>query len=367
MDAERLHRDALVIDGLVYHCDGWTGDLRAGGIDAINVTACHFEADFAEACVQIARWQEIVGQPGSEWRLIERAADFDRARSEGRIGAILGWQNTRPIADRLDRLYFFHKLGLRIMQPTYNYRNFLGDGCLEDEGAGLSSFGRDAIKLMNQLGIAIDLSHVGYRTAMDVIALSEQPVLVTHANPSAITPLARNKPDDLIRALVEKGGLIGASIYGPMCWNGDPAAKPAIADYIRQVEYLAEVAGIENVSFGTDLGTGANLQRIAFERATPRRWVGIDSFNRAFGESIPEALSGRLHLAPRPAAGHGGARGARLARGAHPRLPRREFTARARPHLGRVTPAVAALQEKLTIGDRRPRCIASAKSPSSKL
>src|SRR3546814_14715092 len=107
-----------------------------------------------------------------------------RARAEGRTGLVMGWQNTRPIADRLDRLHFFHRLGLRIMQPTYNYRNFLGDGCLEEEGAGLSSFGRDAVRLMNELGIAIDLSHVGYRTAMDVIELSAQPVLVTHAHRS---------------------------------------------------------------------------------------------------------------------------------------------------------------------------------------
>lgn len=286
-DAERLHHEAFVMDGLVYHCDGWTGDLKAGGIDALNVTVCHFEADFPEACAQIAQWHGILGAPDSAWRLIETGADFDRARAEGRTGLVMGWQNTRPIADRLDRLHFFHRLGLRIMQPTYNYRNFIGDGCLEEEGAGLSSFGRDAVRLMNELGIAIDLSHVGYRTAMDVIGLSEQPVLVTHANPSAVTDLARNKPDDLIRALVAKGGVIGASIYGPMCWNGDETRKPAIADYVRNLEYLVEVAGIEHVSFGTDLSTGRDLRKIAFERATPRRWEGIDRFNRAFGEEIP--------------------------------------------------------------------------------
>lgn len=288
MDAERLHRDALVIDGLVYHCDGWAGDLRAGAVDALNITACHFEADFPEACAQISRWHEILNEPGSDWRLIETADDFELARAEDRVGVILGWQNTRPVADRLDRLDFFHRLGLRIMQLTYNYRNFLGDGCLEPEGAGLSSLGRDLVRLMNGLGIAIDLSHVGYRTAMDAIELSEAPVLVTHANPQAVTKLPRNKPDDLICALVAKGGLIGASIYGPMCWNGDIRRKPGIDDYVRNLEYLVDVAGIEHVSFGTDLGTGADLQKIAFERTTPRRWGGIDSYNQAFGETIPD-------------------------------------------------------------------------------
>ncbi|HKK30470.1 MAG TPA: membrane dipeptidase, partial [Alphaproteobacteria bacterium] len=287
-DAMELHRDALVIDSLVYHADGWPDDLRAGGIDAINVTACNFECDFEQACSEIARWHERFAQPDSAWMQIETVSDFATAKAAGKIGAILGWQNTRPIADRIDRLYFFYKLGLRIMQLTYNYRNMIGDGCLEPEGAGLTTYGREVVQVMNDLGIAIDLSHVGYRTAMDTIEASERPCLVTHANAHALTPLARNKPDDLIKALTAKGGYIGASIYGPMNWDGDEKRKPTIDDYLHHVDYLCKVAGAENVGFGTDLSTGADLPKIAFERTPPRRWEGINSFNRIFGEAIPE-------------------------------------------------------------------------------
>ena len=288
LDAKVLHRDALVIDGLVYHADGWPDHLQAGGINAINVTACHFECDFEQACQEVARWHERLAQPDSAWMLIESVADFERAKAAGKIGAILGWQNTRPIADRIDRLYLFYKLGLRIMQLTYNYRNMIGDGCLEPELAGLTTYGREVVQVMNKLGIAIDLSHVGYRTAMDTIEASEKPCLVTHANAHALNPLARNKPDDLIKALVAKGGYIGASIYGPMNWDGDEKRKPDISDYIRQLDYLCEVAGPENVGFGTDLATGDNLPKIAFERTPPRRWDGINKFNNIFGEAIPE-------------------------------------------------------------------------------
>ena len=83
------------------------------------------------------------------------------------------------------------------------------------------------------------------------------------------------------------GGLIGASIYGPMCWDGDESRKPAIDDYIAHLEHIVEVVGIEHVGFGTDLSTGADLKKIAFERQTPRRWEGINRFNRVFGEDIP--------------------------------------------------------------------------------
>ncbi len=285
--AQEIHEDALVIDGLVYHCDGDVTDLRAGGINALNITTCFFEADFAEACQEISRWHGLLNAPESPWLQIETAADFDRARAENKIGLIMGWQNSRPIADELHRLYFFRRLGLRIMQLTYNFRNALGDGCLEPEEAGLTLLGHEAVRIMNELGIAIDLSHVGQRTMTEAIEASEQPVLITHANARALANLERNKTDDIVRMVVAKGGMIGASIYGPMCWDGDPHRKPTVDDYLRHLDHLVEVAGIEHVGFGTDLATGVNYPKMAFERTHWRRWEGINKFNREFGEDIP--------------------------------------------------------------------------------
>ena len=286
-NSSRLHDDALVIDGLVYHCDGDVTDLRAGGIDAINITTCHFEADFTQACEEISRWHGRLAEPHSPWLQIETAADLDTAKENGKIGLIMGWQNSRPVADELDRFHFFRRLGLRIMQLTYNYRNAFGDGCLEPEEAGLTLLGRDAVRIMNALGIAIDLSHVGQRTMLDVIDASEQPVLITHANARALAKLERNKTDDIIKAVAAQGGIVGASIYGPMCWDGNPDRKPALDDYFRHLDYLVDLAGIEHIGFGTDLATGANYQRMAFERNHWRRWEGINRFNRVFGEEIP--------------------------------------------------------------------------------
>ena len=227
IDALKLHHDALVVDGLVYHCDGDVADLRAGGIDVLNITTCHFEADFPQACSEIARWHGIINRPNSPWFQVETAADLARAKAEGRVGLIMGLQNMRPVADELDRLYFFRRLGLRIMQLTYNFRNAFGDGCLEPEEAGLTSLGRDAIRMMNQLGIAIDLSHVGQRTMLGALEVSSQPVLVTHANARALANLERNKTDAIIKAVAQGGGVIGASIYGPMCWDQIRRKNPA--------------------------------------------------------------------------------------------------------------------------------------------
>ena len=285
--ATEIQQRAMVIDGLSYYSDGHTGDLRTGGINALNVTVANFEAEYAETCDRIAGWLDMVRQPNAEWRLIETRADLDAAQQAEQIGLIMGWQNMRPIGDRLDRLYLFHRLGVRVMQITYNYRNALGDGCLETEDSGLSVLGRDAVKLMNELGIAIDLSHVGYRTTLDAIELSDKPVLATHANAKALVDLPRNKSDDVIKGIAASGGVIGASVYGPMLWNGDATRRPTVDDFVRHVEYMVELVGIDHIGFGTDLPAASDLRKTAFEAANRRLWTGISSYGDAFGHDIP--------------------------------------------------------------------------------
>src|SRR5262245_53863355 len=96
IDPLGLHQDALVIDGLVHHCDGDVADLKAGGVDALNITTCHFEADFPQACSEIARWHGIINRPGSPWLQVETAADLEHAKAKGKVGIIMGLQNMRP-------------------------------------------------------------------------------------------------------------------------------------------------------------------------------------------------------------------------------------------------------------------------------
>ncbi len=287
MTAAELQNRALVIDGLSYHSDGYTGDLRAGGINALNVTLNHFEADFTESCEKIAGWLAYMAAPDAEWAPIRQASDLAAAKDAGKIGLIMGWQNMRPVADDLDRIHLFHQLGVRVMQPTYNYRNFMGDGNLETEDAGLSILGRDAVGILNELGIAIDISHVGDHTSRDILALSTQPVLATHVDARALTPLARNKDDDILRAVANSGGVIGVSVYGPMLWDGDRNRRPSIDDFIRHLDYITELVGIEHVGFGTDIPVSNDLRRTAQIAVNRRLWSGISDYGDCFGHDIP--------------------------------------------------------------------------------
>src|SRR6476646_8097872 len=157
---ESIHDTLTIVDGLIFWSDGTSESLRRGNVAAANVTVCGFQSDFITACDELARWHHRISLPDSTWHLVHRVEDISIAKDNGQVGLIMGWQNLRPIEDKVERLAFFHAAGVRIMQLTYNERNLVADGCLEPEQSGLSAFGARAVQEMNRLGIAIDLSHV---------------------------------------------------------------------------------------------------------------------------------------------------------------------------------------------------------------
>ena len=283
-----LHDDALIVDGLNFHGDGDPTVLADANIAAANLTVSHFEADFEEAMDGMARWLAVLANGDGRWRKIESAADIEASHRDGRTGLVMGWQNLRPVGDKLDRLVMLHGLGLRVAQLTYNRRNFLGDGCLEPDDGGLSAMGRDAVRLMNELGVAIDLSHVGQRTSVEAAEASSRPVLATHANARSVTPALRNKSDAAIEAIAATGGVIGVSIYGPMCWDGDPSRRPSLDDFERHLDFVVDLVGVDHVGLGTDLPAVADLDAVAHvARFTLAAFpAAIADYARAFGNDI---------------------------------------------------------------------------------
>ena len=167
-------------------------------------------------------------------------------------------------------------LGLRIVQPTYNRRNLLGDGCLEPANAGLSKAGVEAIEKMNALGILVDLSHCGRQTAADAIKASTKPVAFTHTGSAAQNDHPRNRTDAELRAVAEKGGVSGVYFMPFLCEGRQPTA----ADVIRHLEHMVQVAGEDHVSLGTDGGVSAEVVTPEFKErhagfARERREAGI--------------------------------------------------------------------------------------------
>ncbi|HEY0296605.1 MAG TPA: membrane dipeptidase [Bordetella sp.] len=250
--ASDLHRRAVIVDGLTFFSDGNTRDMLAGGVSAINLTITDMPADYEQALKDAMAWRERGLDPQSGWLLVERAEDIPRAKAEGKLGLIMGWQNGKPLGDQPDRVKLFHTLGVRVIQLTYNEANLLGDGCLEPRNAGLSKLGIEMVAELNRTGIAIDLSHCAEQTCLDAARHSTRPVFLTHANANAVIKRPRNKSDDVLRAVAATGGVIGCSIHAYLAWRGDPKQQPLLRDFVANVKYIGELVGYEHVGIGTD-------------------------------------------------------------------------------------------------------------------
>jgi membrane dipeptidase len=222
------------------------------------------------------------------WLSVLTVDDILKAKELDKVGLIMGWQNMTPVGGNPDRIALFHALGVRVMQPTYNEGNLIADGCLEPRNAGLTALGRQVVREANRVGVAIDLSHLGERSCLDIAEASEAPVLLTHANAKAVLDVPRNKSDEVLKAVAKTGGLIGASVYGPMCWSGDPESPPSMADFVRHLEHIVKLVGIEHVALGTDFPALTNLGQAGDIIAMSlNRYPGnVGKYAAAFGNDV---------------------------------------------------------------------------------
>lgn len=249
--AEQLHRESTIIDGLnaSYFLDERVlRRLHQGGVTAVNATIAAWH-DPGAALNLIADCSRLFETHAELIRPVRSVADIEAAKAEDRVGLILGFQDTAPIGDNLNLLAVYHTLGVRIIQLTYNHRNRVGSGCQEPEDEGLTDFGRQVVAEMNRLGLLVDLSHCGPRTTLEAIEASAGPVAITHANAGGFFEHPRNKSDAAIRALAERGGVIGAVGFPAMITRKLPAT---LDDYLDAVDYLVDLVGVDHVGLGPD-------------------------------------------------------------------------------------------------------------------
>ena len=256
------YSSAIVIDGCGAPGGGSFGDrvlltganvadVKASGLTAINITVGgvgSYTRDFEEALKNIAFWDSEIQSHPDALMQVKTSADLDAAKKSGRCGLIYGFQDATPYGESLDRFDLFHGLGIRIVQLTYNLKNLVGDGCLEPRNAGLSLFGQKLVSQMNEKRILVDLSHCGERTTVEGIERSSQPVAITHAGCRAIADLPRNKTDDTLRTLADKGGVVGIYLMPFLRTAGQPMAS----DVIEHIDHAVNVCGEDHVGIGTD-------------------------------------------------------------------------------------------------------------------
>lgn len=241
-----------VIDGL--YCAKLGRDqferTLAGGVQAVNLTATRPNTDLAACLSELAGLLDIVSKNTDLVRIVTSVEEIKKASDDGVLGIIIGTQDATFLDHDVDLLRVMQRIGMRIVQPTYNDQNRFGSGALVEGEGGLTETGREWVSLMNELRMLTDLSHVGYQTARDVMAVSKRPVVFSHSNARALCDSPRNIPDDLIRAAAETGGTVGITLWPPLLGI---ETRPTLEDFCNQVDYMVNLIGIDHVAFGSDL------------------------------------------------------------------------------------------------------------------
>jgi membrane dipeptidase len=218
------------------------------------------------------RWDDIITDLGmrqadlahqSDVMVVRTVADIDEAHRSGRVGLVFGLEAATPIENEIDRLDVLYGLGIRQIGIAYSDANALGSGLNETSDGGLTALGRRAVARMNKLGLAIDLSHSSDRTALDTCEQSDKPVFITHAGARAVWDTPRMKPDDVLRAVAETGGVIGMSAAPHTTLSGEHP-RHTIESVMDHFAYCVDLVGIEHVAFGPDTlyGDHVGLHRV---------------------------------------------------------------------------------------------------------
>lgn len=219
-----------------------------------GVTVIHPAVGFTTGDVRgssrsdLTRWNHFLAAYPDRFLRVDTPADLERAKASGKIGVILGLQNSAHF-DTVADVDLFYAIGQRVSQLTY-YDNPLGGGS-GNPARGLSPFGAEVSARMNHLGMAIDVSHCADRTTLDAIEVSRKPVLITHSNCRTLVPNSgRCKTDEAIRKLAAKGGVFGVTLVR----NFVRASGPATIEHVLEhIDHVVSLTGVEHAGLGTDV------------------------------------------------------------------------------------------------------------------
>jgi len=273
MNEERalnVHKQAIIIDGLLamerpHGSLDYLEKARLAGVTAVNASIIYNDGpSFRETVDRIGSWHQGFREYANIIRPVARASDIEAAKSENKVAVVLAFQSTKPLENNVDFLDIFYNLGVRTIQLTYQRKCWVGSGCGERTDDGLSRFGIEVVRRMNELGILVDLSHCGPQTTMEAIRFSEKPVAFTHANPRALCDTVRNKTDEQIKMLASKGGVTGLNVFSPFCKGGP---KATLDDFIDMIDYLDNLVGVDHIGLGFDYSPFVSREQFAILKA----------------------------------------------------------------------------------------------------
>jgi membrane dipeptidase len=258
--AAKLHREALVWD-MVLPLQASAGNdisileqAHAAGFDFVSLTIAGDDCGVGEAIRLLASARRQIARADGKYVLATAADDITNAKSSGRLAVGLHLEGTRCLERDVAMIDIYYALGIRHNLIAFNLSNSAGGGCADEVDGGLTRFGRRVVDEMNRVGMVIDLSHVGYRTTLDILDRSQEPCIISHSNPQGVWPHYRNVRDDQIRRCAAGGGVVGIS--GSSAYLG--VETSTVEAVFRHIDYVAQLVGADHVGLGLDFVREAN-------------------------------------------------------------------------------------------------------------
>ncbi|GAB2882629.1 dipeptidase [Microbulbifer echini] len=249
---------SIVIDGLggaFSLKDPLTPDsldiFKRSGISALNMTVPYPGDNYVETLKKVEKTKSIIEQNSTHLCLIQSASDILEAKQENKLGIIMGFQSTEMFDESLSGISEFSKMGVRVMQVSYNGPSILGSGGLVKKDFGITSLGKKAIEIMESEKVLVDLSHSGKRTVASAIKQARRPIVISHTGCNAVYEHPRNNDDAELRAVAEAGGLVGIYLM-PFLEGGDHEIKADMV--IKHILHAYKVCGEDHIAIGSDQG-----------------------------------------------------------------------------------------------------------------
>lgn len=312
MEIASLHRQSILIDA---HCDTLLaildgkrslltrsdeGHLDLPRLQEVGMTAQVFalfvpdayavHAPTAHALRMIYHLYAAIEQANGQLILARTAADIDAAHANGQVAAILGMEGAEPLDGSLELFYIFHRLGLRVLGLTWNRRNAAADGlnCVRS-GGGLTPFGESLVRACNEVGVVIDIAHLAPAGVRDVLEVSTQPIIASHANARTLCDHPRNLTDEQIAAIVAHDGVIGATFVPDFIARD--RGQATLERFLDHIDYLLAVAGPDHVALGSDFDGMEASPEIASVVDLPKVTAGLLARGHAV-EVVQKILGG---------------------------------------------------------------------------
>ncbi|PYT81427.1 MAG: dipeptidase [Acidobacteria bacterium] len=224
---------------------------KNSGINVFHIAIGTGGADaYLETLQFLSGYNSFLARHDAWFERVETPARLDGIKASGKVGILLGIQNSEHFR-KADDVDYFYGLGQRVSQLTYNARTLIGNGSTERRDEGLSDFGVSIVERMNKVGMAVDVSHCGDKTTLDAFDVSKKPVLITHSNCRALNPNhPRCKTDEAIKAMAAKGGVMGITEVRMFVGAKEPTGVDAMMDHY---DYVAKLVGLEHVGVGSDI------------------------------------------------------------------------------------------------------------------